>query len=58
VSFTTLLGLLFIGLKLGGAIGWSWFWVLCPFWIGTACVLAWLAFILFLVIVGGLLGKN
>lgn len=33
VSFGTLLGLLFIGLKLGKVIDWSWLWVLCPLWI-------------------------
>jgi hypothetical protein len=32
VSFFGLLGLLFIGLKLGGIIGWSWWWVLAPLW--------------------------
>ncbi len=30
------LGLLFIGLKLGGVIAWSWLWVLSPFWIPLA----------------------
>lgn len=30
--FLPLLGVLFIGLKLGGAIDWSWWWVLAPFW--------------------------
>lgn len=30
VSFLGLLTLLFIGLKLGGVIAWSWFWVLSP----------------------------
>lgn len=29
----TLLLVLFIGLKLGGVIQWSWWWVLSPFWI-------------------------
>jgi hypothetical protein len=28
----TLLGILFIGLKLTGYIDWSWLWVLAPFW--------------------------
>ena len=28
-----LLALLFIGLKLGGAIDWSWWWVLAPLWL-------------------------
>ena len=29
-SFLSLLTLLFIGLKLGSVISWSWFWVLAP----------------------------
>ena len=32
-SFPSLLGLLFIGLKLAGIIAWPWVWVLAPFWI-------------------------
>ena len=27
------LGLMFIGLKLTGYIAWSWWFVLCPFWL-------------------------
>lgn len=30
----TLLTLLFVGLKLGGSITWSWWWVLSPIWVG------------------------
>jgi hypothetical protein len=33
LGFTEALLLLFIGLKLGGAIDWSWIWVLSPIWI-------------------------
>lgn len=33
ISFASLLGLLFIALKLTGTITWSWWWVLSPFWI-------------------------
>jgi len=29
-----LLGVLFVGLKLGGIISWSWWWVTAPFWGG------------------------
>lgn len=43
VTFLSLLGLLFIGLKLGKVIDWSWWWVLAPFWIGPAIVLLALA---------------
>lgn len=41
ISFTGLLGILFIALKLTGFIDWSWIWVLAPLWIGWAiCALA------------------
>jgi hypothetical protein len=36
VGFTELLTILFIGLKLGNIISWSWFWVLSPLWIPIA----------------------
>ena len=32
LTFPTALGLLFIGLKLGEVIDWSWWWVLIPLW--------------------------
>lgn len=33
MQFLGMLQVLFIGLKLGGAIAWSWCWVLSPIWI-------------------------
>lgn len=39
IGFAGLLTVLFIGLKLTGAITWSWWWVLSPLWIGWAIVL-------------------
>lgn len=45
VGFLTLLGLLFVGLKLTGFISWSWFWVLSPFIFQGLIVLLILAFI-------------
>lgn len=33
VSFTDMMTLMFIGLKLGHVINWSWVWVLAPTWI-------------------------
>lgn len=50
VGFTSLLTLLFIGLKLGGVINWSWWWVLSPLWIPTALVLIFI--LIFVVILG------
>jgi hypothetical protein len=38
VSFLSLLGLLFIGLKLTDNIDWSWWLVLAPFWVGPAII--------------------
>ena len=35
--------LLFLGLKLGGVIDWSWWWVTAPLWGGLALFLAVLA---------------
>lgn len=32
MSVLSLLGVLFIGLKLAGVIAWSWWWVTAPFW--------------------------
>ena len=40
-----LLGVLFVGLKLGGLINWSWWWVTAPFWGGFAIVIS-IAFII------------
>ena len=42
ISFTGLLTILFIGLKLTGFITWSWLWVLSPLWIGLAIALVFL----------------
>lgn len=46
--FLSLLLLLFIGLKLGGIIDWSWWWVTAPFWIPL--LLATAAFAVFLIL--------
>lgn len=40
VTTAGLLGVLFIGLKLGHVIDWPWLWVLAPFWIPVAVMLA------------------
>lgn len=36
----TLLGILFVALKLTGYISWSWWYVTLPFWGGLAFILA------------------
>jgi hypothetical protein len=40
VTFCGLLAIVFITLKLTKFIDWSWWWVLAPFWVPTAFVLA------------------
>lgn len=40
ISSASLLGVLFVGLKLTGHITWPWVWVPSPFWIPLAIVLA------------------
>lgn len=39
-TFYLLLFLLFLGLKLGHVIDWSWWWVTAPLWGGTAIAIA------------------
>ena len=43
IGFCPLLAILFIGLKLGGVIAWSWLWVLSPLWIPVLILLTVLA---------------
>ena len=45
---TTLLTVLFVGLKLTNHIDWSWWWVLSPLWIGFAIGVVILLIVLFL----------
>ena len=46
IGFLGALTLLFIGLKLGGVISWSWWWVLSPLWLPITIVLAIMALFL------------
>lgn len=48
LTFTGLLTILFIGLKLTGYISWSWWWVLAPVWIPV--VLAIILVLIFLAV--------
>ena len=57
-SFCSLLTLLFIGLKLGGAIDWSWWWVLCPIWIPTMIVIVSLLILFGMVLTDHLVSKR
>lgn len=44
-SLSTILGVVFIVLKLCGVIEWSWVWVLAPFWIGAIITILTLVFV-------------
>ena len=46
VSYTGVLTLIFVVLKLCNVIDWSWWWVLCPIWISFALLF------LFIIILG------
>lgn len=45
-GFFTLLGVLFVGLKLANIIDWSWWWVLAPLWGPLLFVLLFFAIVL------------
>lgn len=49
-GIVTLLTVLFIGLKLGNVIDWSWWWVLSPIWISI--ILIFLLIAIFILITG------
>lgn len=53
IGLPALLLVLFIGLKLGNVIAWSWWWVLSPLWIPFALAIAFLG-IAFLIV--GIMG--
>lgn len=52
LSFLSILGLIFVTLKLIGTITWSWWWVLLPFYGGALIlVVALIGFLLTLAVV-------
>jgi uncharacterized protein (DUF983 family) len=55
ISAATLLGVLFVGLKLTGYITWSWWLVTIPFWGGLAIGIAILLIVLLLALIGSLI---
>lgn len=48
IGFFSLLTILFIGLKLGGVINWSWMWVLSPLWISFSI---WMSVLIMIILV-------
>jgi hypothetical protein len=55
--FTSLLTVLFIGLKLTGYITWSWWWVLSPMWIPIVLLIATIGIVGIFVVVRDLIKK-
>lgn len=58
IGFCGLLTILFIGLKLGGVIGWSWWAVLAPLWVPAVIVVGVLAVIFAVVCWGSSMPKR
>lgn len=56
IGFSGMLFLLFLGLKLGGVITWSWWWVTAPLWIPAAIVLGVLGVLLLFFIIAAIFG--
>lgn len=56
-STLSLLGIVFIVLKLTGHITWSWLWVLSPFWIPLVILLIVLFFLFILFLFSEMLKK-
>lgn len=52
IGTTTLLGIIFIILKISGVIDWEWLWVLSPFWIPIA---TFVVILLVIFIIGGII---
>lgn len=55
ISFTNMLGVAFIVLKLCHVITWAWVWVLAPIWIPWALTLGILAVVGLVILIGALL---
>jgi hypothetical protein len=55
ISFTGLLTIVFITLKLIGIINWSWWWVLSPLWIGLGVFLVIFSIIFILMIIAAII---
>ena len=51
IGFSSLLGLVFITLKLCGVIKWKWLWVLAPFWISAGLTILILLIVLIIELV-------
>jgi len=51
ITFSRILTILFIGLKLGKVINWSWWWVLSPLWISTIIGLIFIIIVVIIILI-------
>ena len=58
LNFLEALFLLFLGLKLGNVIDWSWWWVFAPIWIPIVLVVGIIGIMAIVVMVGALIAKG
>lgn len=58
IGFFGMLAILFIGLKLGGIIAWSWWWVLAPLWGPLVFALLLIVFGVLIALALGVSGKT
>ncbi len=54
IGLGSILGIVFLVLKLVGIIAWPWIWVLAPFWIGLAL---YLVILIIMLIFAGIISK-
>ena len=57
LSFTTILFITFLVLKLTNVITWSWWWVTAPLWVGPAIVLGLIILACILFVLAVMFGK-
>lgn len=58
IGFGGMLFLLFLGLKLGHVIDWSWWWVTAPLWIPACLVLGIFVVIFFIFLIALIFGAS
>lgn len=58
LNFLEALFLLFLGLKLGNVIDWSWWWVFAPIWVPIALVVVIIGIMAITVMIGAVVAKS
>ena len=58
IGILSVVGVVFVTLKMVDKIDWPWVWVLSPFWIPFALFLVVIAVMLFVMVLAAILGAN